>query len=41
MPVTLGKHGDYAVRASLDRVCLVFCVRGGVRGVSPFYQMAV
>ena len=21
--------------------CLVFCVRGGVRGVSPFYQVAV
>ena len=21
------------------RECLVFCVRGGVRGVSPFYQM--
>ncbi len=23
-----------------DRECLMFCVRGRVRGVSPFYQMS-
>ena len=30
-----------AREAEMGRECLVFCVRGGVRGVSPFYQVAV